>query len=298
MQKKFASARTKTKSIITGVLDPYAQKILLSELGTQPFSVSVVASNHNQLKLFLLVIRFFNAKVGVQVLNLRSMPSETLQQIIDFIHTSLQENDFLCRQDTRKLWRSFFCANKTPVNFADSQLSGQNNVFYRLKQRATQLIPVGCPAHILHNAAEKRSDCLTIDIETILMKIGSHFKSQTSGAVSLKQFCEKLDTNYSILPTHTPTRWTTLDSVHERMIDLWDPLKAHFLSLKHPPRILIDFFKSGESLVVVTFLHSALLLFKKPILLLQETTALFPELTEIVESFKCKILQRQNSNFF
>ena len=75
--KKFASTVTKTKSIITGLLGPYAQKILLSELGTQPFSVSVVASNHNQLKLFPLVIKFFNAKVGVQVLNLRLMPSET-----------------------------------------------------------------------------------------------------------------------------------------------------------------------------------------------------------------------------
>ena len=128
------------------------------------------------------------------------------------------------------------------------------------------------------------------------MKIGSHFKSQTSRAVSLKQFCEKLDINYSTLPTHTPTTCTTLDCVLERMIDLWEPLKANFLSLKHPPRILMDFFKSGESLVVVTFLHSALL-FKKSILLLQETTAFFPKLTEIVELFKCKILQRQNSIF-
>ena len=60
----------------------------------------------------------------------------------------------------------------------------------------------------------------------------------------------------------------------------------------------MDFFKSDESPVIVAFLHSALLLFEKPILLLQETTALFPQLTEIVESFKCKMLQRQNSNFF
>ena len=292
--KKFASARTKTKSIITGVLGPYAQKILLSELGKQPFSVSVDASNHSELKLFPLVIRFFNAKVGVRVrlLNLRSMPNETSQQIVDFILTSLQENDL----DLKRL--TSFCADNAPVNFGGSQLSGQNNVFYRLKQRATQLIPVGCPAHILHNAAEKGSDSLTVDIETIVLKIGSHFKSQTSRAVSLKQFCEQLDTNYSSLPTHTPTRWTTLDAVLERMIDLWEPLKAHFLSLKRPPRILMDFFKSDESLVIVAFLHSALLLFKKPILLLQETTALFPQLTEIVESFKCKILQRQNSNFF
>ena len=147
--KKFASARTKTKNIITGVLGPYAQKILLSELETQPFSVSVDASNHNELKLFPLVIRFFNAKVGVRVrlLNLRSMPNETSQQIIDFILKSLQ-ND----RDLKRL--TSFCADNAPVNFGGSQLSGQNNVFYRLKQRATQLIPVECPAHILHNAAE------------------------------------------------------------------------------------------------------------------------------------------------
>ena len=179
--KKFASARTKIKSIITGVLGSYAQKILLSELGTQPFSVSVDASNHNQLKLFPL-IRFFNAKVGVQVrlLNLRSMPSETSQQIIDFIHTSLQENDLDLKQLTS------FCADNAPVNFGGLHLSGQNNVCYRLKQRATQLIPVGYPAHILHNAAEKGSDCLTVDIETIVIKIASHFKSQTSRAVLQK----------------------------------------------------------------------------------------------------------------
>ena len=220
------------------------------------------------------------------------MPSETSQQIIDFILTSLQKNDL----DLKRL--TSFCADKEPVNFGGSQLSGENNVFYRLIQRATQLIPVGCPAHILHDAAEKGSDSLTVDVETIVLKIGNHFKSQTSRAVSLKQFCEQLDTNYSTLATHTQTRWTTLDAVLERMIDLWEPLKAHFLSLKRPPRILIDFFKSDESLVIVAFLQSALLLFKKPILLLQETTALFPQLTEIVESFKCKMLQRQNSNFF
>ena len=237
--KKFASARTKTKSIITKVLGPYAQKILLSELGTQPFTISVDASIHNQLKLFPLVIRFFNAKVCMQVrlLNLRSMPSETSQQIIDFIHTSLQENNL----DLKRL--TSFCADNAPVNLIGSQLSGQNNVYYRLKQRGTQLISVGCPEHILHNAAEKGSDRLTVDIETVVMKIGSHFQSQTSRAVSLKQFCQKLDTNYSNSPTHTAIRWTTLDSVLERMIDLWEPLKAHFLSLKHPSQILMDFLK-------------------------------------------------------
>jgi len=151
---------------------------------------------------------------------------------------------------------------------------------------------------MLHNAAEKGAERLTVDIETVVLKIGSHFKSQTGRAESLKQFCKQLNADYSTLPTHTPTRLTTLDAVLERMINLWEPLKAHFLSLKRPPRILEDFFKSDESLVIVSFLHSALSLFKKPLLLLQMTNALFPELAEIIESFKDQILQRQRSEFF
>ena len=84
--KKFASARTKITSIITGVLAPYAQTKMLSDLGTQPFSISVDASNHKEVKLFPLVIRFFSAKTGVNVhlLDLQSMPGETSEQIMNF----------------------------------------------------------------------------------------------------------------------------------------------------------------------------------------------------------------------
>ena len=51
-------------------------------------------------------------------------------------------------------------------------------------------------------------------------------------------------------------------------------------------------------MVIVSFLHSTLQLFKKPLLLLQKTNALFPELAEIIDSFRCKIMQRQSSEFY
>ena len=110
--KKFTSARTKTASIITGVLAPFAQKSLLSELGENPFSISIDASNHNEMKLFPLVVRFFSAKVGVgvRILDLRSMPCETLQQIMNFI-CSLEENGLKLENITS------FCADNAPVNF-------------------------------------------------------------------------------------------------------------------------------------------------------------------------------------
>ena len=132
-------------------------------------------------------------------------------------------------------------------------------------------------------------ECTSVDIETIVLKIYSHFKSQTSRVQNLKQFCAQLEAQYTALLTNTPTRWTTLGNVLEKMIELWKPLTQHFLSLRYPPRILENFFRSEESLVIVPFLHSALSVFKKPLLLLQSTSALFPELAGIFKSFKMAI---------
>ena len=113
------------------MLAPFAQKSLLSELGENPFSISIDASNHNEVKLFPLCVRFFCAKVGVQVriLDLRSMPCETLQQIMTFIRSSLEENRLKLENIAS------FCADNAPVNFGGFQQKGKNNVFNRLQEK-------------------------------------------------------------------------------------------------------------------------------------------------------------------
>ena len=220
------------------------------------------------------------------------MPCETSQQIMNFI-CSLEENGLKLENMTS------FCADNAPVNFGSWQQKGKINVFNRLQEKTSaRLIPTGCPAHILHIAAEKGAERLTVDSETIVLKICCHFKSQASRVQNLKQFCAQLEAEYIAPPTHTPTRWTTLGNVLEKMIELWEPLTQHFLSLRCPSRILENFFRSEESLVIVSFLHSALSVFKKPLLLLQSTSALFPELADIFKSFKMAIFQRRNSDIY
>ena len=183
---KFASAKTKITSIITGVLAPYAQTKMLSVLGTQPFSISVDASNRKEVKLFPLVIRFFSAKtrVNVRLLDLKLMPGETSEQIMNKIFWASKRMSW-----TYNSWHHFVLIMHRWTSEALTR-GGKNNVFYHLRERKTCLIPVGCPAHILHNAAEKGAERLTTGIETIVLKIGSHFKSQTGRTNSLKQFCE------------------------------------------------------------------------------------------------------------
>ena len=155
---------------------------------------------------------------------------------MSFVCSSLEENGLRLENVTS------FCGDNALVNFRGRQQTGKN-VFNHLQTKTSaRLIPIGCPAHFLHDAAEKGAERLTVDVETIVLKICSHFKSQKSRVQNLKQFCEQLEAQYTALPTHTPTRWTTLDNVLEKMIELWEPLKQHFHSLKCPPRFLANFF--------------------------------------------------------
>ena len=100
---------------------------------------------------------------------------------MSFILSSIEENKLDLQQLTS------FCAHNGPVNFGGSSHGGKNNTFYYLTQRKTSLIPIGCPTHISHYAAEKEAERLTVDNETIMLKIGSHFESQTGKTSSLKQ---------------------------------------------------------------------------------------------------------------
>ena len=189
---------------------------------------------------------------------------------------------------------SSFCADNAPVNFGrPGQVDNarHNNVFKKLKERSQKLIPLGCPSHILHNAAKRSSERLPIDIESIAFKLASHFKGSTLRHERLKDLCEQLETDYSTLPTHGPTRWTTLLKVVDRILTLWEPLKEFFSSDKSP-RMLEQFFKDDGNRIICLFLQSALKSFQGPIMLLQKTSLLFPELLEIMAGFRKQMSDR------
>ena len=155
----------------------------------------------------------------------------------------------------------------------------------------------GGPALILHNATQKEVERLAVDTETIELKIGSHFETQTGRANSLETFCKQLDNNYPNLLNHAPTRWITLNLVLQRMIELSQPLKAHFLLLKQPLKILDDFFQTRRVTDHRIILPLSPLVLQATTFISIKDSCTFFGLAEITELFKYKILQRQRSGF-
>jgi len=66
--KKFSCARTKTESIILNVFAPFAMQQIFNELKSAKFTTIMIdTSNHKNLKVVPILIRYFNPKTGVQI---------------------------------------------------------------------------------------------------------------------------------------------------------------------------------------------------------------------------------------
>lgn len=72
---KFSHARIKWESIIIGVFNEYWKKILLEDLRSASFvSVLSVTSNHKEIKLYQILVRYLDIKSGIhlKILNLQT----------------------------------------------------------------------------------------------------------------------------------------------------------------------------------------------------------------------------------
>lgn len=137
---------------------------------------------------------YFEPTTGIRLrlLDFAVLPGEDAELVHKFIVNVLQKHNLSFDNLTS------FCADNAPVNFGGPQLKGNNNVFHHLKAHQKNLIPIGCPAHILHNAAKTATDRLSIDIEAVAFKIQSFFKGSTKRHEALKEVFETADVRLNL----------------------------------------------------------------------------------------------------
>lgn len=93
---KFSCARTKCESIITGVFKEYCEKLLEENLNSVSFvSILSDASNHNEVKLYPILVRYFDIRSGIQIkiLKLKSIEGETSEILSDLLYQVISENN-------------------------------------------------------------------------------------------------------------------------------------------------------------------------------------------------------------
>jgi len=170
--KKFSCGKTKTAQIIKNTFYPYVNEMLKIELSKCNFiSVLTDSSNHHSQKMVAVMIRYFipNEGVKTKILEFDELSGETFLLLTDYISKVLSHWDVLKKVIA-------FSADNTNINFGGVNRRGKSNVFFKLKESInTNLIGIGCAAHILNNSIQTAADTLPIDIQAVLGKLFQHF---------------------------------------------------------------------------------------------------------------------------
>lgn len=258
----FSSAKTKTEAIVNNVISPFIENCTRNTLSNINYvGVCTDASNHKYLKIFPVLVQYFDCNEGVQsrLLNLNECDNETSTTVSECVYKVISDHGI-----SDKI--SAFGGDNTNTNFGGVARKGENNVFRKLQNKLNrQILGVGCPAHILHNSIQTGADVLSHDIQVIIVKVYNYFSIYTVRVASLKEFCDFVDVTHKDLLRHVKTRWLSLFPAIERFIYMFQALKSYFLSLDTCPSILKQFFSNSVGEMYLHFLHAQMSPFQRAV---------------------------------
>ena len=98
--KKFSNGRTKTEKVVNSVLMQYSIDAFLKSFEQNDiayFGIATDGSNHNELKLFFIIIQYFDwRKGGLQskLIQFTNKANETADTIATYVKETLQKGCF------------------------------------------------------------------------------------------------------------------------------------------------------------------------------------------------------------
>ena len=188
--------------------------------------------------------------------------------------------------------------DNTNTNFGGAERRGEKNVFKKVTEKiGRNLVGVGCGAHIVHNSAKTACDMLPVDVEVAINKIFSFIYIYTVIVKKFKDFCEFVDVQYKAVLNCGVTRWLSLLSAVERMLNLFDALKEFFKAELHCPTFLANFFEDPCSELWLWFVHSQMSLFNTTLLTVQKEDSTALEVAFEIRLLKRKWLSRRDKKF-
>ena len=276
--------------MISSALDPYSKERQIRQLKDSVYySISSDASNKGHIKTFPLVVRHFSHEEGVciNILSFYNSDSETYDSIVAGIKSELNKASLPLKNI------SSFCADSASVNFGKNK-----SVFVELHKENPNLIAAACNCHLLNNAIKQVANTLWIDVEAIIIKIYNEFRRSTKRVMQLKEYLAWMDIEWQEILKHVPTQWLSLVLAVEWVVKNFEPIKSYFLSQKHTPKILTDFFEDKLSLVHLSFIMNIGGYFASLNAKLQSDEALITDLFDIMKHFRTSLKQKKEEQFY
>lgn len=293
-ESKLSLGRTKTKALIRNVIAPYIDNIAQEVVSQRKFAAIMTdTSNHKNLKMLPVVVRVFDPMKGVinwkaTITEIPNEQSLTVSNILLEVINKLDLKDKVIA----------YSADNTNLNFGGAARNGVNNVWRKLQDKLNRnLIGNGCFAHIIHNSISAGCEILEIDIEAVIVKIFKHFSIYTVRTEKFKSLCDEIDQVFKPLLNHSCTRFLSLEPAVLRLLELFEPLKEYFQSLKNCAPSIKRFFENPASKFWALFISNQLKNFNESIRFMESSNITAFEIANQITILKDKLTNRQRFSF-
>ena len=217
--RSFSCGRTKATAI-TKTLAQDRTDTLVEALKNGPFSVSTDGSN-DDYKLYPIVVRYFNSEVGKISTSLLALPC------LKGDSTGVNIANLIISEFSKKSipWENCisFSTDNAPV-----MVGRTSGCAIFLKKKHSELAVIGCPNNLLALAGQNAANTLPIDAEELLIYIFYHLDKSVKRKQTFKEFQQLHNVASHKILKHMHTRWLSLGSCLQRIIEQWDPLKDFF----------------------------------------------------------------------
>ena len=291
---KFALARTKCEAVIVNCIAPMVAGDLREELGKANFiTVIIDASNRKKIKLVPVVVCYFVPDIGVKVklFEFKLLPGETAEVLSIYLVSVLEQKEL-------KEKVVGFCADNCNTNFGGVKRRGQNNVFFKVKEKIERdRTGIGCAAHIVHNCLQHAVDTLPESVESLVVKIYKFFYIYTVRVTELKNFCEFVKIEYQRILQHGNTRFLSLLPALQRILEMFEGLKSYFNSQEGFPTLIKKCFEEPTHELYLIFVHGQLKYFNETILKLEKENASAVNVASVLSELKLNFVEKKENNF-
>ncbi|XP_039356465.1 uncharacterized protein LOC120382989 isoform X2 [Mauremys reevesii] len=296
--------RRKAKALIENVLAPHSLKLAVQDIGSTSFSIVTDASNKGNTKLFPVAIRYFNKDKGscTRIIDFLEDADETSEAIANKLRSCLQNAGLIHNKIVA------YGADNASVNFGKHK-----SVLVHLKQMLDlpNLVPGHCSTHIVHNTVKHGLKMLSYDVENLVIKVFSEFSSCAKNISELKEFLDFMETEYSEILCHVPTRFLILFTAVDRLLKNWPALKSYFVGKgEETVSCAIWAFLSEQEDTVsdddiitlpelyIYFVHNIMSQFNNTIKVLESDYIQVTELYAIFNKLRREIQIRQEQGFY
>lgn len=219
--KRFSCGRSKATAINHCLANEISADIV-QNMKKNPFSISTDGSNDGgEGQLYPIVVRTFDEEEGKVMTDMVCLKtcegSSTGENIFKVLDSALKENEVE--------WGNclaFACDNASVMTGSNKGVSA-----FILKENSNVYIN-GCPCHLLHIAAKTATKELSADVEEQLVDIFFYLDKSSKRKKEFISFQQQCGTSLHAIIKHGATRWLSLQSCVERLIEQWEPLQEFF----------------------------------------------------------------------